>query len=173
VGIRLKGWQHFEGIQRIPLIVWIPPKYRPAGRNPGEPISEWAHLTDIYPTILETGGAEWDRSAVHGRSLWPVLRGETNDWRETVFVEFNGVNSLATSMASVRRGPLKYGCNCSNRDEFYDLSEDPNETRNLIDDPSRANEVREMRFLLDDWMEETGYPAMARKMLQNSRRVRR
>jgi hypothetical protein len=69
----------------------------------------------------------------------------------------------------VRHGDLKYGWNCSNRDELYDLAVDPHETTNLIDDPTRADAVLEMRKRLEAWMVETGYPGPALNMYRQSR----
>ena len=163
-GLTDKGWHHFEEIQRIPFIVWMPERLYGAGIRPRDVLSQWISQVDIYPTLLEWAGAERGAVERHGHSIVPILQGEAVEWRDSAFVEFNGVNSLATSMVSVRhRGPdgdLKYGWNCSNRDELYDLSTDPYETTNLIDDPRRADAVFEMRKRIEAWMIETGYPGL-------------
>lgn len=160
-GLIDKGWHHFEEIQRIPLIVSFPERLRPAGLKPGAVIEDWASLADVYPTILEMAGAHCETGQVQGRSLMPLLRGEAVTWRDAVFVEFYGVNSLATSMVSVRRGNLKYGWNCSNLDELYDLEADPHEMKNLIDDPAYARAARELRGLMGEWMEQTGFGGLS------------
>jgi arylsulfatase A-like enzyme len=128
--------------------------------NPGDVLQEWVSTADVYPTILEFAGAERADVERHGRSLVPLLRGESVTWRDAVFTEFHGVNSLSTSMVSVRRGDLKYGWNCSNWDELYDLGHDPYETTNLIHTPKYADIVIEMRELIHAWMQETAYPAI-------------
>jgi arylsulfatase A-like enzyme len=175
-GLTDKGWHHFEEIQRIPFIVRPPDSWDgPRGTVRGE----WASLLDIYPTILDvaspgaakTGSGDLDTTTgpnaanphdgsgnVSGASLLPLIKGEQRPWRDTVFVEFNGVNSLATSMVTVRKGDLKYGWNCSSRDELYDLGKDPWEMKNVAEDPACANRLHEMRVILADWMQETGYP---------------
>ena len=160
-GLTDKGWHHFEEIQRIPFIMWVPDRWRHPALTPGTVLQEWVSLADVYPTILDLAGIPCDAEAVQGRSLGPLMRGEAVEWRDRVFVEFNGVNSLATSMASVRHGDLKYGWNCSNLDELYDLAADPHETRNLIDDPGYAPQARELREMLGSWMEETRYAGIA------------
>jgi len=159
-GLTDKGWHHFEEIQRIPFIVRMPEGYLKNCQNPGEVLQEWASLVDVYPTILDMAGIGADESSIHGRSLVPVLESEPSEWRDTIFVEFNGVNSLATSMASVRKANFKYGWNCSSWDELYDLEKDPHEMNNLINSPEHSDKVYEMRMLLADWMEETKYPAL-------------
>jgi hypothetical protein len=96
-----------------------------------------------------------------------LIAGKDLEWRQRIFVEFNGVNSLSTSMVTAREGDLKYGWNCSNSDELYDLASDPYETTNLISDPQYAGEIRHMRQAIEEWMIETGYPGI--RMYQQSR----
>jgi arylsulfatase A-like enzyme len=156
-GLTDKGWHHFEEIQRIPLIVRLPKQCGEA-RKTGEVLREWVSTTDVYPSILDMAGADFAETDIHGRSFVPLLRGNPVEWRDTVFIEFNGVNSLATSMVTVRKDKWKYGWNCSNVDELYDLAADPHETVNLIDDPDCLPQVTEMRTTLEEWMVETRYP---------------
>lgn len=85
---------------------------------------------------------------------------ESPPWRDRLFVEFNGVNNLATSMVTARLGDLKYGWNCSSHDELYDLALDPWETVNLVSDPASRGELRVMRRAVAEWMEEAGYPGL-------------
>ena len=164
-GLTDKGWHHFEEIQRIPFIIRMPGDGKRDKETWGHGeegkgdivLREWVSTADVYPTILDMAGGDVDGSAIHGRSIMPILEGRPSEWRDAVFVEFNGVNSLATSMMSVRKGNFKYGWNCSNWDELYDLEEDPYEMKNLMGDPSYSDKVREMRTLMADWMAETRY----------------
>ena len=157
-GLIDKGWHHFEEIQRIPLIIYLPEKYYKNGRKKGEVLKEWISLADLYPTILELADAEFNESEIHGKSFLPILKNEPVKERDTIFIEFNGVNSLATSMVTVRKDNFKYGWNCSNRDELYDLESDPYEVKNLIDNPRYLSKVKEMRKIIEEWMVETKYP---------------
>ena len=45
-------------------------------------------------------------------------------------------------------------------EEFYDFANDPNALNNLIDDPNYADEIQSMRNALEEWMVETGDPAL-------------
>jgi arylsulfatase A-like enzyme len=166
-GLTDKGWHHFEEIERIPFIVRLPERYGQVGGQPGRVLEQWISLVDVYPSLLDMAGVDLAEVQVHGRSIVPLLKGETVPWRDSVFVEFNGVNSLATSMVTVRKGDCKYGWNCASTDELYNLAVDPYETRNLIGDPIYATCVTEMRQLLDGWMVETGYPGL--RMYRQSR----
>lgn len=158
-GLRDKGWCHFEEIQRIPFIMCLPERYYGHGRGPGDVLSSWASLVDVYPTILDLAGQE-AAEPVHGRSLLPLVRGEIVPWRDAAFVEFHGLNHLATSMATMRRGNLKYGWTCSGADELYDLATDPHETVNRIADPAYADAAADMRQGIADWMAETRHPGL-------------
>ncbi|MFO7900694.1 MAG: sulfatase-like hydrolase/transferase [Planctomycetota bacterium] len=153
-GLTDKGWHHFEETHRIPLIVRFPD-----AAHAGREVDEFVSLADVYPTLLDLAGAEWDADSVHGRSLLPLVAGECADWRDTVVTEFGGVNQLATTQRTVRHGDLKYGFNASNEDELYDLAVDPQETRNVIHDPAYRAGAGEMRGRLRAWMEATGDPA--------------
>jgi arylsulfatase A-like enzyme len=166
-GLTDKGWHHFEEIQRIPFIVRLPARYYGAERQPGDVLQEWVSLVDLYPTFLDLAGTDVPQANTHGRSLVPLIGGRDADWRRRIVVEFNGVNSLATSMVTAREGSLKYGWNCSNTDELYDLASDPYETTNLIADVSYATQVLHMRQVLQEWMTDTGYPGL--RMYQQSR----
>jgi len=153
-GLTDKGWHHFEEIQRIPFIV------RPQGSSGrrGTVRQEWASVLDLYPTVLDLACPGVGLADSPGRSVMPLVRGENVPWRDSVFIEFNGVNSLATSAVTARKGGIKYGWNCSSWDELYDLDRDPWEMTNVARDPAYADRLREMQSLVADWMQETGYP---------------
>ncbi len=151
-GLIDKGWHHFEEIQRIGMVLHNAPG------TPGTVRGEWASLLDVYPTILDLAGAEYDAESVHGRSLLPLLRDEATEWRDTNFVEFWGVNGLSTTMLTCRHGDLKYGWNCGNWDELYDLAADPHEMHNVIDDPGYADSLEMLREKTIEFMERTNHP---------------
>ncbi len=166
-GLVDKGWNHFEEIQRIPLIVCLPEAYSGDVRPAGSVIDEWASLVDIYPTILDYAGAAMHARGVHGRSLRPLLEGTSHERRDTVFVEFFGVNDLATTMITCRHQSFKYGWNCGGEDELYDLENDPHETVNRIAAADCQDILRAMRERMAAFMEETGYPPAAKQLFRN------
>lgn len=151
-GITNKGWSHFEEIQRIPLII-----SDPSGVSGGE-TDALVSLLDVYPTICEYAGA--DHSNSQGRSLISFIKGRGKEiqWRDSVFVEFFGLSDCATNMVTCRHKNWKYGWTCSNKDELYDLSSDPYETKNLIGDPSYAEILFLLRKKMYTFMYESQYP---------------
>lgn len=56
-------------------------------------------------------------------------------------------------------------------EEFYDLENDPHETRNLINDPAFADEVARHRGILADWIAETGDKGQQPESLDSLRGV--
>lgn len=113
---------------------------------------------DVYPTICEYAGA--DHSKAQGRSLISFIKGRGKEiqWRDSVFVEFFGLSDCATNMVTCRHKNWKYGWTCSNKDELYDLSSDPYETKNLIGDPSYAEILFLLRKKMYTFMCESQYP---------------
>ncbi|MBN1676075.1 MAG: sulfatase-like hydrolase/transferase [Kiritimatiellae bacterium] len=162
-GLLDKGWHHFEETHRIPFVVRLP-----GGAGAGARRAEFVSLADVYPTVLDLAGADWDREQVHGRSLVPLIRGEAREWRDAVVTEFLGLGNVGTCMKTIRMGNLKYGCNMSWPDELYDLDTDPHEMVNRIDDPGCADALEQLRDRLEQWMTETRDPAL--RMFQWRRR---
>jgi arylsulfatase A-like enzyme len=56
-------------------------------------------------------------------------------------------------------------------EEFYDLENDPHETKNLIDEPEFADEVARHRKILADWIAETGDKGQQPESLDSLRGV--
>ncbi len=163
-GMTDKGFSHYEEVQRIGLII----------KDPGLPESqrgkqrdELASLIDLYPTILDYAGGIYDKQKIHGRSLVPLIEGKSVKWRDCVFVEFFCIGGMATNMVTCRHGNIKYGYTCSNKDELYDLSIDPHEMKNLIDDPSYQDTVLMMRKRIYTFMVKKKYPG--RDFFQSTR----
>mgnify|MGYP006281708793 CR=1 FL=1 len=146
-GLIDKGYHHFEEIQRIPMIV------RGPGVETGSVREEFISLADVMPTICELASDTDDIDYAQGRSMAPLLRGESvDDWREDVVVEFDGLNHGACTIRTLRHGRYKYGLNLVHEDELYDLGEDPWETTNLINEPAFQEVAQEMRERLFAWM---------------------
>ena len=141
-----------------------------------------SHL-DLYPTICDLIGAEhpdW----LQGKSMMPLLRGETDAIHECVFSEHNYHGEFRPQRAVrtqrykyIRRfktgvgvgvdgGPVdqmmrEYGWaeRPQPEEELHDLVYDPHEAANVIDDPLYAEVAADMRQRLDQWMEQTDDPA--------------
>ena len=133
----------YEASVRVPLVLCGP------GVPDGKTVNELVEWIDLNPTLCELGGAPVlpDTDA---RSLLPCLRGESACHRESILSAISG----GTHMRCVRDRRWKFVENHNTIDELYDLENDPEERRNLADDPAHAKTVKEMRQALKNrWSE--------------------
>lgn len=91
---------------------------------------------DWYPTLAEIGGAKLGEDVlVRGQSIVRLLRGETPiGWDDEIFLQYSTKHQSQTHMRGWRSPEFKLIRDFLNtgRDEFYDLTADPEETTNLI-----------------------------------------
>ena len=141
----------YEESIRNPFLLRYPPA-APAGFRPGG----LALTVDLAPTLLDLAGVDGG-PGIQGRSLVPLLaRPEPPaDWRESVLVEFYTYENpfphlLDMDYRAIRTGRFKYihWVHHPDRDELYDLEEDPRELRNLAGDPSHQRVKQELRVEL-------------------------
>ena len=142
-GLLQKGCRFYEGLVRVPLI------FRGPGIESGLRSDALVELIDKSATILDLADVEipeW----VQGRSLLPILSGETapDHHRDFVRCEYfdalssdftGGAGTFATMYRDRRYKQVVY--HGHGLGELYDLDEDPHEFDNLWDRP----EHRELR----------------------------
>ncbi len=160
-GLYLKGTHFYDPAVKVPLILRGPGV--PAGRR----ISELVELFDLAPTVMEAAGQPRP-AGMQARSLWPLLNGQAGpaQRRESVFCEFyNGhaVYEKPVFATMVRTADHKLVAHHGEpAGELYDLRADPNETRNLWNEPGWAELKAQMLGRLCDRMAETVDPLPAR-----------
>ena len=119
----------YEGGLATPLIV-----HWPAGLKtpPGVITPAVGHIMDLMPTALELAGARYPDQfrgetlpPMEGRSLVPLLRGESRAGHDALFWEYNGDRAM-------RRGDWKLVSFADRPWELYDLATDRAEQRNLV-----------------------------------------
>jgi choline-sulfatase len=105
-------------------------------------------LLDLFPTILEGAGIEpapemQDRP---GRSLLEVAMSEPEPDRP-ILSEYHAAGSNSAGFM-LRKGRWKYHHYVGFRPELFDLQEDPEELRDLAEDPTYAGVLENMRLAL-------------------------
>lgn len=122
-----KTWP-FEASARVPFLIRPP-------RSWGAPESVTCRtpvgLQDIMPTILDACGLELPETCT-GRSLMPVVRGESDGVRDVLHGEHSGCYAYEHGNHFVTDGRYKYvWFTQAGREHLFDLDEDPHELRDL------------------------------------------
>ena len=134
----------YEHSMQAPLIMAGP------GIPRGASSEALTYLLDIFPTVLGLAGAPVP-SAIDGRDLAPIWRGETDSVRQALFLSFTD------SMRAVRHGRWKLIIYPQiNHLQLFNLEEDPSEVFNLADDPAQAERIAGLTVLLEEWQEHLG-----------------
>ena len=137
-----------EGGLRVPLVI-AGPGIEASGIQHAP-----VHVSDLMPTLLDAAGVPYDADALYGRSILPVLAGQTTATRgadESFGGEVSG-------NASLYRGNWKLVRTALPRGDFtwrlYDLSVDPGETTDLAGENPEL--FAEMRAEYEAYSAETG-----------------
>ena len=138
----------YEASARVPLLVRAPGKI-----EPGTSFEPLVANIDVGPTLLEAAGAE-PLGEADGQSFWATIRGRPDPLppREELLYEYYWERNYphTPTLHALIGGRWKY-IRCHglwDRDELYDLQNDPEELRNLISDPQQAERVAEMNARL-------------------------
>jgi len=172
--MQCKGGVFYDSLTRVPLLVSWPGQVAAGIRD-----SSMANLIDVVPTLLALQGIEAPRS-MQGESLPTVT--DTAP-RDATFSEYGSGGPLFT-MADLAKLPQPWGrktlidtlqwreaagrCkmvrtrdwkyvheSMGDRDELYDLVNDPHELQNVVDRPENREILAHLRLRLADWSIDT------------------
>jgi choline-sulfatase len=107
-------------------------------------------LLDLFPTILEGAGIDPTPEMQNrtGRSLLQVATSKPEPDRP-ILSEYHAAGSNSAGFM-LRKGRWKYHHYVGFRPELFDLQEDPEELRDLAEDPAHAGVLENMRLALYD-----------------------
>lgn len=147
-----KGPLMYDDTYHIPLQVrW------PEVVEAGATCEEFVSLHDLMPTFLDLAGVELPD--VDGRSIRPLLSGNVpENWPESHFAQYHGDEFGLYSQRMLRTKRYKYVHNAPDKNELYDLKEDPHELGNLIDHPAYEGVRTDLETRLVERMRETDDP---------------
>ncbi len=114
-----------EGGMRVPFVI-AGPGISPVGMTHAR-----AQLADIAPTLLDAAGLEYTPDAFHGRSLMPVLSGQSDQVygeTESMPFEVSGTSALYRGNWKITKTPPPFHDGVW---RLFDLSVDPGETNDL------------------------------------------
>jgi arylsulfatase A-like enzyme len=143
----------------VPLVIRDPrvPRH-------GHRVEAFTEAVDIYPTLLAAMGSAPGHVG-DGSSLLPWLSGDDpTRWRDAAHWEFDlrdvagqsaerllGVDSTQLGMAAIRTDRWKYVHFAAMPPLLFDLVADPDNLRNLANDPAHASVRIEMAERLLSW----------------------
>ncbi len=145
--------QFYEESVRVPMLVLCPEICKG-----GQVIENMIQNIDIAPTVLDMAGLE-KPEYMRGSSFAPLLEQKQVAWRDRIFYEYYWEYEYpqTPTMHGVRTDRYKliryHGIWDTN--EFYDLKNDPYETKNLIADPQYQDIIKELTTEIYDWLETT------------------
>ena len=176
-GFWQKQARHYDGGIRVPLIIAGP------GLQRNEVCRDFAQLEDVCPTILEMTcvpmpqlrfrnrqtGADDTCPSTSGRSLAELCRGERpDDWRKEAYIEsfqFFGQDALGTWARTIRTSRYRYTYFADgNGEQLFDLEADPDEQRNLANDPEHSSLRRQLKDRLMELIIRQDYPVSPRDL---------
>jgi arylsulfatase len=139
----------YDSVVHVPLMIRAPGRVEPTR------VDSLVGLIDVMPTVLELQGVADDQvlEGFDGRSLLPVMAGDTVDHRDTIMLS----ECTWQAKRGIRTRDWKYircwdpgiypraGC------ELYDLAADPDEQLDLS--AERPDVVATMDALMDCWLD--------------------
>lgn len=134
-------WEHSV---KVPLVFHQP------SRMPARRVAEAVTLADLCPTLAEIGGAgaacdQW--GSQDSASFAALLTSNDPYWRNSAMMQYFGPGIEAPWFAS-RQGDFKYAYVHGWGGILVNLADDPDETRNLVDDPAYGEITRSMHEAL-------------------------
>lgn len=129
----------YEGSARVPLIIRWPKRFAE-----GTTVNENVNLIDLFATLCDLAGIPAPEG-LDSRSLVPLMEGNFSNWDNETLSHY-GKNHLM-----IKRDDLKYQSYGPDIPEvLFDLSTDPGESTNVIDDSAYADSVDVFRKRRDE-----------------------
>ena len=157
----------FEESYRTPLIIRWPGVIEPGTTN-----DDMVSNIDFAETFLDIAGTDIPDD-MQGSSMVPVLKGKTpSDWREEHYYhyyEYPGWHSVKRHYGiSTERYKLIHFYYDIDEWELFDLENDPDEMKNVYDDPEYSEVREELHKRLDELRKQFGdSDELTKKFLPN------
>jgi uncharacterized sulfatase len=150
-------WQKmslFENSARVPLVI-----YDPRAKGNGKPCGRTVELVDLHATLAELCGLTAPKT--DGTSLKPLFDDPSAKWSEPAYTQVSRGTPTTTGEKKPKGQPWFMGRSVRTEryrytewddgkrgTQLYDYETDPQELKNLADDPKYADTVKEMKKLL-------------------------
>jgi arylsulfatase A-like enzyme len=132
----------YDETLRVPLIVHLPASLAP---HAGKKINSIVSLVDVLPTVLDICSVPYRPKQFQGISLLSLVKNKPGDPRTFSFSEASEVKAVCNSKYKY----MVYDIGRKKeREELYDLSLDPKETRNLLAASASDGKIEKTRLRL-------------------------
>lgn len=141
----------FEGSARVPLLVRWTGKTKPGSR-----CFELTTLTDIFPTVMEAVGLDFDRTNRFGKNLLSLKGAGGQEERDFVVSEHGMYPKHLTHVRTKKWKYLHY--QNGGFEQLFDLENDPHELCDLSEDKNYDEIKRTLRRGAVEWITRWGDP---------------
>jgi arylsulfatase A-like enzyme len=168
-------WSHYEQSMRVPLIIYDP---RLPKKSRNRLVPQMVMNLDLPATILEFAGTGIP-GKYQGRSLVPFLLGKTpSPWRTDMFNEHHMNHARIPKWRGVRGQRYTYARYYEQNPVYeflHDLDSDPDQIKNLVNDPAHESVLKRMRARTDEYIKKYTRPEIVelKKQRRNQRRKQR
>ena len=131
----------FEESARVPLIIAAPGQ-----KAIGKPSPRLVELVDLYPTLADLAGLPPPKELA-GKSLRPLLDDPQMKWDRPAFTQVQRGSFPGHSVRTDRWRYTEWDRGAKGV-ELYDHAADPQELRNLADQPEHAGAIQELKRLV-------------------------
>ena len=150
----------YDTVQKVPFIVADP---RPAADATRGTVDErFVEGVDVVPTVLDWLGVAAAPHRIEGRSLLPLLEGQSPAWRDFAYSELDysfrearllrGKTPQQARAFSIRTERWRYVHWIDEPEQLYDLADDPQEMQDLGRDAGHADVRAGLRDRLLDFL---------------------
>ena len=144
----------YEESFRTPLLMRYPKEIKA-----GTKIDKLVQNLDFAPTFLDYAGVRVP-SDIQGESFRKLVSGQTNQWRDAVYYtyyEYPSIHMVKRHYGiATERYKLIHFYYDIDEWELYDLAKDPNEMKNVYNDPAYVEVQKDMLTRLDKLREKYG-----------------
>ena len=162
--LMLKGPIHYRGLTRVPFI-WSDPQVPSVSGKSSDALTS---TIDIAPTVLNRAHVR-HFNGIQGQDMQAIANGIKDDLRDALLIEEEGQRVILGIDTRVRCRTLltrRYRMtiyDAADWGELYDLQQDPDEMKNLWDEPSalaiRGMMMEKLAYANLELVEKSPYPS--------------
>jgi choline-sulfatase len=152
-GAIMKG-DVYDELTRVPLIMRFPRE-----KHRGNTIPQPVEQIDLMPTFLELAGVDIPEDEVHGTSLLPLIRGDTDQHKQYIFSMLKSQGMQYGRFALRSKHWLYVEDGAMDRELLFNLDNDPGQITNVALLPDNREVISEHRARLRTYFEGKYKPA--------------